>query len=390
MAMELAFALITPYALIKSRTGGIIGRLIARTGLDLVGARMIGPSAKLVTDYADLLRRHGDTAGTDINEGDLLSAYVEKRMMPEAGTGKRQRVLLLVFEGDDAIARINRTIGRFAWTSHSAESIRDTFGDLVRNDKGEVVFIEPAVISSPNAEKTAEALRLWIDGSEEDGGILQNVVGAATGDNVQQTLVMLKPDNFRFASARPGIIIDIFSASGLQIVGAKIDRMGIGEALEFYGPVRDVLREKLKAPIGLRARKLLESELRFTLPDDIEEGLGELVGPCVGDQQFNELVQFMTGLWAPDCPPERHHEPGAARILALVYSGHNAVKRIRDILGPTDPSKAAPGSVRKEYGQDIMVNAAHASDSPENAQREMGIMKLHKDGLQKVLSAHGI
>ena len=44
--------------------------------------------------------------------------------------------------------------------------------------------------------------------------------------------------------------------------------------------------------------------------------------------------------------------------------------------GPTDPSKAQPGSVRREFGQDIMVNAAHASDSPENAEREMKIIKV--------------
>jgi len=62
-----------------------------------------------------------------------------------------------------------------------------------------------------------------------------------------------------------------------------------------------------------------------------------------------------------------------------VYAGPKAVDKIRGILGPTDPSQAQPGSVRREFGQDIMVNAAHASDSPENAARELQIVKVEQD-----------
>jgi nucleoside diphosphate kinase len=57
----------------------------------------------------------------------------------------------------------------------------------------------------------------------------------------------------------------------------------------------------------------------------------------------------------------------------------SAVEKIRYLLGPTDPAKAQPGSVRREFGSDIMVNAAHASDSPENAAREMKIVDVQKD-----------
>ncbi|MCX7010633.1 MAG: nucleoside-diphosphate kinase, partial [Kiritimatiellaeota bacterium] len=60
-------------------------------------------------------------------------------------------------------------------------------------------------------------------------------------------------------------------------------------------------------------------------------------------------------------------------------AGPSAVDKIRSILGPTDPSKAQPGSVRREFGRDVMVNAAHASDSPENAAREMKIVKPEED-----------
>lgn len=389
MSTELAFALITPYALTKSRTGGIIGRLMVRSRLELAGTRMIAPSAELVQSYADMLRRHGDTKGTGIDEGALLSKYVETTFMPDPETGKRRRVMLMVFRGEDAVARINQAIGYFKMNIESADTVRDTYGDLIRDKDGNAVFLEPAAISSPTQEKTAEVLQLWVNGSEQDHGVVENVVDVVA-DDAEKTLVMLKPDNFRFASVRPGTIIDIFSGSGLRIVGAKIDRMSVAEALDFYGPVREALRERFKGRGGELARKALEESQGLELTDQIQEKLGELIGPVVAERQFCELVQFMTGIWLPDCPEDQYNEPGDAKILALVYSGPNAVQKIRDILGPTDPSKAAPGSVRREYGQDIMVNAAHASDSPENAMREMNIIKIHRDGIKKLLTKHGI
>ena len=52
MAQELAYVIITPYTLYKSRTGGILARLITRTGMELVGARMFAPSNELVQEYS--------------------------------------------------------------------------------------------------------------------------------------------------------------------------------------------------------------------------------------------------------------------------------------------------------------------------------------------------
>ena len=54
-AEELSYVILTPYSMRKSRTGGIISRLIARTGLDLVSARMFAPSQELVKRYADTI-----------------------------------------------------------------------------------------------------------------------------------------------------------------------------------------------------------------------------------------------------------------------------------------------------------------------------------------------
>ena len=62
------------------------------------------------------------------------------------------------------------------------------------------------------------------------------------------------------------------------------------------------------------------------------------------------------------------------------------MNKIRDVLGPTDPSKAPPGSIRKEFGSNIMVNAAHASDSADNARREIGIVKVGENTFKKVVA----
>jgi nucleoside diphosphate kinase len=59
------------------------------------------------------------------------------------------------------------------------------------------------------------------------------------------------------------------------------------------------------------------------------------------------------------------------------------VRKIRDVLGPTDPSKAPPGSIRREFGQTVMINAAHASDSVESAQREMPIVKIDENNFRR-------
>ena len=73
MSKELGFVLMTPYSLRKSRTGGIIGRLLSLTGLELVAARMYGPSQELVEKYAELVGNNEDVL-PDIRE--LLPEYI--------------------------------------------------------------------------------------------------------------------------------------------------------------------------------------------------------------------------------------------------------------------------------------------------------------------------
>ncbi|MBN1270353.1 MAG: nucleoside-diphosphate kinase [Kiritimatiellae bacterium] len=378
MARELAFVLINPYTIGKSRTGGVIGRIISKTQLDLVAARMFGPSRELVERYAAMLRGDPDV---DASVRDLLADYVLRAYMPEQSTGLRRRVLMLLFEGEDAVSKIRQAAGHVRQTMASGRTVRDIYGDYIMDDGGKVLYVEPAVLVGAGVRATGDRLRLWSEFSERDGGIMENTADLAPDAKVQKTLVLIKPDNFRFPSARPGNIIDLFSGSGLRIIGAKVHRMSVAEAEEFYGPVRDALCRKLQAQVGQRASEAVADKLHIVVSEEIEGKLGEMLGPVYGCHQFYEIVQFMTGQWPPDCSPEDKRKPGKEKCLALVYAGVDAVNIIRDILGPTDPSKAAPGSVRREFGRDIMVNAAHASDSPESAERELKIINVAEDGI---------
>jgi nucleoside-diphosphate kinase len=58
-------------------------------------------------------------------------------------------------------------------------------------------------------------------------------------------------------------------------------------------------------------------------------------------------------------------------VIALAIEGDNVVNKVRDMLGVTDSRKAAPGTIRNEFGVDMMVNVAHASDSVETAEKEV-------------------
>jgi nucleoside diphosphate kinase len=385
MSHELAFALINPYSIAKSRTGGIISRFMSRTGLELAAARMFGPSPELARQYADQVRTD-ESVEPSVRK--ILASYIERAYAPDPATGRRRRVLLLLFEGENAIEKIRDVAGPIRANMETGETIRDTYGDFILSETGETRYIEPAVLVGSTPEAVKNTLRLWAGRSESDGGLVENASDTSFSQPVEKTLVLIKPDNFKFPSARPGNIIDLFSRSGLRIIGAKVHRMSVAEAERFYGPVRDILRTKLNGMVGGRAARALQAEFNLEIPPDIQQLLGEKLGPHFGDQQFYQILHFMTGQWAQKVEGAERDAPGFQRCLALVYTGPDAVNKIRSILGPTDPTKAAVGSVRKEFGQDIMVNAAHASDSPENALRELGIIRVDKDTLQPLVDKY--
>ncbi|MFV1995895.1 MAG: nucleoside-diphosphate kinase, partial [Verrucomicrobiales bacterium] len=184
----------------------------------------------------------------------------------------------------------------------------------------------------------------------------------------------IKPDNFRFPNIRPGALIDVFSRTGLSIVGFKVHRMSVAEAEEFYGPVLPVLEEHFKVSHGERLKELVENEFSVRLSEGDHDAIAETVGPIIGRRHWENLVQFMSGKRPGEVTDSERLLPGHHKTIALVYEGEDAVKKIREVLGPTDPSKAPAGTIRREFGTTVMINAAHASDSPENAQREMGLV----------------
>jgi nucleoside diphosphate kinase len=380
---QLAYVIITPYSLYKSRTGGILTRLITRTGLDLVGLRMFAPSTELVKEYAETIVSAQDPQDRKIQEH--LREYVLKNLSPDPKTGLRRRCMVLLFQGEDAVRKVRGVVGNLNPGRQGGETIRDTYSDLVMNEDGTVRYFEPAVLAAPNAEEAEKKLKLWAKYSDADGGILENVISYSPPEKGERTLVLIKPDNFKFATGRPGNVIDFFSRTGLFIVGAKVLRMSTAQAMEFYGPVREFLRQKLKDGVSAKAKEILEKEFGFKISEADQKSLGEILGPVQGDSQFDNIVKFMSGRAPGEIPQGDWPKPGTEKCIALIYEGVGAVNKIRDVLGPTDPSKAPPGSIRREFGSTIMVNAAHASDSPDNAKREFGIVKPGENNFKQVV-----
>jgi nucleoside-diphosphate kinase len=70
---------------------------------------------------------------------------------------------------------------------------------------------------------------------------------------------------------------------------------------------------------------------------------------------FNDLIEFIT----------------STPIVAAVFEGEGVVENIRKIMGNTNPSKADPGTIRRDFGLDIQQNATHSSDSVDTAQKEI-------------------
>jgi nucleoside diphosphate kinase len=383
MAEELSYVLVTPYSIRKSRTGGIVARLISRTGLDLVAARMYAPSTELAEKYAAGIPSDPDPTHRATQE--LIKKYVLKQIT--AGPGTKARVLLLVFKGEDAVAKIKATVGHIVNERTSGETIRDTYGDYIADANGEVSYFEPGVLAPPDEASAERDLKLFAEYSDRDGGLLDTAIQFPAGSKVEKTLVLIKPDNFRFPNARPGGVIDLFSRTGLYIIACKVHRMTVAQAEEFYGPVLAVLQDKLRGRFGETAKRLVEAETGLQLSDEVETQLGNILGPIGGRENWEQIVAFMAGLKPSECPAEKRNEPGSEKCIALCYQGIDAVRKIREVLGPTDPSKAPPGTIRREFGSTIMVNAAHASDSAENAAREMGIVQISENNLKPLIES---
>jgi len=127
---------------------------------------------------------------------------------------------------------------------------------------------------------------------------------------LQRTFAIVKPD--AVAAGNAGNIIALIEKSGFKILAMRMQHLTRKEAEGFYA---------------------------------VHKGKGF----------FDELIEFMT----------------EAPIVLLALEREDAVAKWREVMGATDPAKAAEGTVRKLYGTNIGRNASHGSDSPENASIEL-------------------
>ena len=127
---------------------------------------------------------------------------------------------------------------------------------------------------------------------------------------LERTLVMVKPDAVR--GGHVGDVLKRFEAAGLTILALKMVCLDHREAEGFYQVHR-------------------------------------------GRPFFSALTQFMS----------------SGPIVAVVLEGVGAITQVRRLMGATDPAKAEPGTIRKEFATNIEQNAVHGSDSPESAAYEI-------------------
>jgi nucleoside-diphosphate kinase len=135
----------------------------------------------------------------------------------------------------------------------------------------------------------------------------------------EQTLILIKPDGL--VKSLTGNILSRLSEAKLIIIGSKVVRVSRELAEKHYEHLRD-------KPF------------------------------------YDELIQYIMG--------DLH---GSHRVAAFVYQGEDAIKKIRDIVGDTNPEKANPVSIRGAYGRittsGVFENVVHASSSIEEAEKEI-------------------
>jgi nucleoside diphosphate kinase len=241
------------------------------------------------------------------------------------------RAALLVFRGEDAVAKLSAAVG----SADAAGSLVAMLGE------GTISAAQPGGDVVADLQKFAAAQ--------------SDALSSPAASGAQRSLVLVKPDNFEFPGTRPGAVLDVFARTGLVPVALKVHHMSVADGMDFYGPVLDALTERF--------------------------------GAEKGRDHWENIVEFMAGSRPSAVAEKDHGQPGTRKILALVFEGPDAITKIRTVLGPTDPAKAPPGTIRKEFGTSIMVNAAHASDAPENAVREIGIVKVPDNSLKRFVES---
>jgi nucleoside diphosphate kinase len=152
--VQLAYCLINPYTIYKSRTGGVIARLFTRTTLELVAARMFAPSKELAQEYAETIVSAKSTSDRQIQE--LIRQYVLDQYAPDPVTGQRRRVMMLLFRGEDAARKLRAAVGQIEpGKGPAGETIRDTYGDYIVAPDGTVVASPTVTLPSLSPVTTA-------------------------------------------------------------------------------------------------------------------------------------------------------------------------------------------------------------------------------------------
>lgn len=376
MKNELTYALITPYSIIKSRTGGIIGRLLRLSSLELVGARMYVFSDDFVDTYARDLRE----STTDSALGQGWFDYIKENFSRSNRFGILPRCMLLLFRGDNARRHLkDEVIGSFTRTP-VGDTLRGTYGDLVFDVWGNVDYFEPAAITAPTAQANKRHLELFAKYAMSDGGLLEDQLTFGQDQNIETSLVMLKPDNFERPSGRAGNIIDVFSRTGLFMVAAEVVSMTASQGIEFYGHLRDLFVDRLKGSVKKRIKEALSNTFGFQITEQVYEHMADGLKQQNSQYEFERIVHYMTGVKLNKITdPQERKTTSHTKCLAILYRGPDAINKVRTQLGATNPSEAMPGTARSEFAQDLMRNGAHASDSTENAMRERKILGLDKD-----------
>jgi nucleoside-diphosphate kinase len=132
--------------------------------------------------------------------------------------------------------------------------------------------------------------------------------------------------------------------------------------------VGNILTELTEAKLKIVAAKVVKvkRELAEKHYSDLKNSLVKKFGDEKGNQIFESTLEYIQGKYYTD------------RVLALVYKGEDAVKKVRELAGETNPEKASPISIRGKYGRihsetKVFENVIHCSDSPENAEREIDL-----------------
>jgi nucleoside diphosphate kinase len=379
MKKELTYALITPYSLLKSRTGGIISRLLSLSDLELVGARMYTPSDKFLDEYCATIKNQ---RMKPLWKKAMID-YVNNMLRKNNKLGMANRAMLLLFEGKNAVDVLHNNVIGSASDPLRGNTIRGTYGDSILDGNGKVEYFEPAVLTSADKATNISQLKLFAKYSLSDGGILEKAVKFPKNKKPEISLIILKP--FEKHDPRSGNIIDMIARTGFYMVGAKLLDLSTKQAEEFYGPVKDFFNssfdDKFKPKLveNLRA-SLNQKDFSFELTDEILNKMADQMKKPTVEGEFGNILQYMTGSAPSAFAETKKTVDGKHTIcLALLYQGINTIKTIRELLGATDPKKAKYSSIRRFYGLDILRNAVHASDSPESVIRERKIIGFNKD-----------